>query len=244
MYYEAMEQSRSGNNDPEQHDGYLRALEGFKKKFDYKNLSELDPSVLREIQELENANDLKTASEAQEQQHFLRAMQELGQFYKNESLRSRERIAAILDFAERHHIIVTDGIAFSDSTPTIANAITLALAAEELNDRYITEIKRQIDTPTSEIYQIRDKVQELFKQRGIVDEQKPFGILDTFAASGSDIYNAILADCADLLNIPTQIARYLDNYSDPYKDDNSFRRNLRLQLSTNVRITPSSHVHT
>lgn len=64
-----MEQSRSGNNDPEQHDGYLRALEGFKKKFDYKNLSELDPSVLREIQELENANDLKTASEAQEQQH-------------------------------------------------------------------------------------------------------------------------------------------------------------------------------
>lgn len=98
LYYEAMEQSRSGNNDPEQHDGYLRALEGFKKKFDYKNLSELDPSVLREIQELENANDLKTASEAQEQQHFLRAMQELGQFYKNESLRSRERIAAMCTF--------------------------------------------------------------------------------------------------------------------------------------------------
>lgn len=247
LYYEAMEQSRSGNNDPEQHDGYLRALEGFKKKFDYKNLSELDPSVLREIQELENANDLKTASEAQEQQHFLRAMQELGQFYKNESLRSRERIAAILDFAERHHIIVTDGIAFSDSTPTIANAITLALAAEELNDRYITEIKRQIDTPTSEIYQIRDKVQELFKQRGIVDEQKPFGILDTFAASGSDIYNAILADCADLLNIPTQIARYLDNYSDPYKDDNSFRRKLAAAIvnqCSNYPKFPCTYINT
>lgn len=153
----------------------------------------------------------------------------------------------ILDFAERHHIIVTDGIAFSDSTPTIANAITLALAAEELNDRYITEIKRQIDTPTSEIYQIRDKVQELFKQRGIVDEQKPFGILDTFAASGSDIYNAILADCADLLNIPTQIARYLDNYSDPYKDDNSFRRKLAAAIvnqCSNYPKFPCTYINT
>ena len=45
-------------------------------------------------------------------------------------------MSSILDFAERRHIPVTNGIAFSSSTPTIANAITMALAVEELNSRY------------------------------------------------------------------------------------------------------------
>lgn len=102
----------------------------------------------------------------------------------------------------------------------------MALAVEELNSRYTAKIKEQIHAPSSEIYQIRDAIQQLFTQRGIVDSQKPFEIIASFKTSGSDVYNAILADCADLLNIPTQIARYLDNYADPHKDDNDLRKKI------------------
>lgn len=136
LYHEAMEQSRAGNNSVEQHRIYLQSLEELKKKYNYNSLSEVDPSAINEIQELENASDLRVAAEVQQQQYFLRAMRELRQFYRNESLSSKERITAILDFAERRHIPVTNGIAFSSSTPTIANAITMALAVEELNSRY------------------------------------------------------------------------------------------------------------
>ena len=226
LYHEAMEQSRAGNNSIEQHRIYLQSLEELKKKYDYNSLSEVDPSAINEMQELENASDLRVAVKAQQQQYFLRAMRELGQFYRNESLSSKERITAILDFAERRHILVTNGIASSSSTPTIANAVTMALAAEELNSRYTAEIKEQINAPSSEIYQIRDAIQQLFTKRGIVDSQKPFEIIASFKTGGSDVYNAILADCADLLNIPTQIARYLDNYADPHKDDNDLRKKI------------------
>lgn len=226
LYHEAMEQSRAGNNSVEQHRIYLQSLEELKKKYDYNSLSEVDPSAINEMQELENASDLRVAVKAQQQQYFLRAMRELGQFYRNESLSSKERITAILDFAERRHILVTNGIASSSSTPTIANAVTMALAAEELNSRYTAEIKEQINAPSSEIYQIRDAIQQLFTKRGIVDSQKPFEIIASFKTGGSDVYNAILADCADLLNIPTQIARYLDNYADPHKDDNDLRKKI------------------
>lgn len=226
LYHEAMEQSRAGNNSAEQHRIYLQSLEDLKKRYDYPNLPELDPSAINEIQELENASDLRVAAEVQQQQYFVRAMRELRQFYRNESLSSKERITAILDFAERRHIPVTNGIASSSSTPTIANAVTMALAVEELNSRYTAKIKEQIHAPSSEIYQIRDAIQQLFTQRGIVDSQKPFEIIASFKTSGSDVYNAILADCADLLNIPTQIARYLDNYADPHKDDNDLRKKI------------------
>lgn len=226
LYHEAMEQSRAGNNSVEQHRIYLQSLEELKKKYDYNSLSEVDSSAINEMQELENASDLRVAVKAQQQQYFLRAMRELGQFYRNESLSSKERITAILDFAERRHILVTNGIASSSSTPTIANAVTMALAAEELNSRYTAEIKEQINAPSSEIYQIRDAIQQLFTKRGIVDSQKPFEIIASFKTGGSDVYNAILADCADLLNIPTQIARYLDNYADPHKDDNDLRKKI------------------
>lgn len=226
LYHEAMEQSRAGNNSVEQHRIYLQSLEELKKKYDYNSLSEVDPSAINEMQELENASDLRVAVKAQQQQYFLRAMRELGQFYRNESLSSKERITAILDFAERRHILVTNGIASSSSTPTIANAVTMALAAEELNSRYTAEIKEQINAPSSEIYQIRDAIQQLFTKRGIVDSLKPFEIIASFKTGGSDVYNAILADCADLLNIPTQIARYLDNYADPHKDDNDLRKKI------------------
>lgn len=226
LYHEAMEQSRTGNNSAEQHRIYLQSLEDLKKRYDYTNLPELDPSAINEIQELENASDLRVAAEVQQQQYFVRAMRELRQFYRNESLSSKERITAILDFAERRHIPVTNGIASSSSTPTIANAVTMALAVEELNSRYTAKIKEQIHAPSSEIYQIRDAIQQLFTQRGIVDSQKPFEIIASFKTSGSDVYNAILADCADLLNIPTQIARYLDNYADPHKDDNDLRKKI------------------
>lgn len=226
LYHEAMEQSRAGNNSVEQHRIYLQSLEELKKKYDYNSLSEVDPSAINEMQELENASDLRVAVKAQQQQYFLRAMRELGQFYRNESLSSKERITAILDFAERRHILVTNGIASSSSTPTIANAVTMALAAEELNSRYTAEIKEQINAPSSEIYQIRDAIQQLFTKRGIVDSQKPFEIIASFKTGGSDVYNAILADCADLLNIPTQIARYLDNYADPHKNDNDLRKKI------------------
>lgn len=226
LYHEAMEQSRAGNNSVEQHRIYLQSLEELKKKYDYNSLSEVDPSAINEMQELENASDLRVAVKAQQQQYFLRAMRELGQFYRNESLSSKERITAILDFAERRHILVTNGIASSSSTPTIANAVTMALAAEELNSRYTAEIKEQINAPSSEIYQIRDAIQQLFTKRGIVDSQKPFEIIASFKTGGSDVYNAILSDCADLLNIPTQIARYLDNYADPHKDDNDLRKKI------------------
>lgn len=94
------------------------------------------------------------------------------------------------------------------------------------NSRYTAKIKEQIHAPSSEIYQIRDAIQQLFTQRGIVDSQKPFEIIASFKTSGSDVYNAILADCADLLNISTQIARYLDNYADPHKDDNDLRKKI------------------
>ena len=226
LYHEAMEQSRAGNNSAEQHRIYLQSLEDLKKRYDYPNLPELDPSAINEIQELENASDLRVAAEVQQQQYFVRAMRELRQFYRNESLSSKERITAILDFAERRHIPVTNGIASSSSTPTIANAVTMALAVEELNSRYTAKIKEQIHAPSSEIYQIRDAIQQLFTQRGIVDSQKPFEIIASFKTSGSDVYNAILADCADLLNIPTQIARYLDNYADPHKDNNDLRKKI------------------
>lgn len=226
LYHEAMEQSRAGNNSVEQHRIYLQSLEELKKKYDYNSLSEVEPSAINEMQELENASDLRVAVKAQQQQYFLRAMRELGQFYRNESLSSKERITAILDFAERRHILVTNGIASSSSTPTIANAVTMALAAEELNSRYTAEIKEQINAPSSEIYQIRDAIQQLFTKRGIVDSQKPFEIIASFKTGGSDVYNAILADCADLLNIPTQIARYLDNHADPHKDDNDLRKKI------------------
>ncbi len=226
LYHEAMEQSRAGNNSAEQHRIYLQSLEDLKKRYDYPNLPELDPSAINEIQELENASDLRVAAEVQQQQYFVRAMRELRQFYRNESLSSKERITAILDFAERRHIPVTNGIASSSSTPTIANVVTMALAVEELNSRYTAKIKEQIHAPSSEIYQIRDAIQQLFTQRGIVDSQKPFEIIASFKTSGSDVYNAILADCADLLNIPTQIARYLDNYADPHKDDNDLRKKI------------------
>ena len=54
LYHEAMEQSRAGNNSAEQHRIYLQSLEDLKKRYDYPNLPELDPSAINEIQELEN----------------------------------------------------------------------------------------------------------------------------------------------------------------------------------------------
>lgn len=69
LYHEAMEQSRAGNNSAEQHRIYLQSLEDLKKRYDYPNLPELDPSAINEIQELENASDLRVAAEVQQQQY-------------------------------------------------------------------------------------------------------------------------------------------------------------------------------
>ena len=204
-----------------EHQEMLIKLENFCERFDVNRLGiSYDDTASEILEKYKSGKDLEDAAISRQEEILLDRIIELEDIAEDESLAPINKMAAISGFAKKYDIKFQSGHSTSDAQNSLAIALCVTLAREEVRKKYKEKIINQILHPSMEAFDIEKQVRSKFVKYGLLKNIDDETLREDVSPDAMFLYHEpyyydAYDDCNDYFTILAEIRRFIGSYRKP-----------------------------